>query len=91
MSERVARHATVHGRVQGVFYRATVARAARTHGVSGWAANRPDGSVEVFLEGEPEAVEAVMAAVRSGPRGAEVQRVEVADAAPEGLADFDTR
>jgi len=91
VSERVARHVTVHGRVQGVFYRATVARAARSRGVGGWATNRADGSVEVFLEGDPEAVDSVLETVRSGPRGAEVERVDVADAAPEGLTGFETR
>ena len=42
----VACRAVVHGRVQGVFFRDTVRRAARTRDVAGWAANREDGTVE---------------------------------------------
>ncbi len=41
----------IHGRVQGVWFRDSVRRIATEHGVSGWAENLPDGSVEVVLEG----------------------------------------
>ena len=58
----VARRIVVHGRVQGVFFRATVRDAARRAGASGWARNCADGSVEVHAEGSVEAVDAVEAA-----------------------------
>lgn len=84
----IARRAVVTGRVQGVFFRAHVRAAAQRAGVSGWAANRPDGSVEIHAEGDPEAVEAVLAAARSGPRGAQVDEVVVQDAEPEHRSGF---
>ncbi|HLL07778.1 MAG TPA: acylphosphatase, partial [Nocardioidaceae bacterium] len=43
----IRRRVVVRGRVQGVFFRDTCRREARSRGVSGWAANRADGSVEV--------------------------------------------
>ena len=91
MSEQVARRVVVHGSVQGVFFRDTTRRKARSRGVSGWVRNRADGSVEALFEGEPEAVEAMVAFAREGPRGADVERVDVEDAHPEGLDDFQIR
>ena len=52
MAERIARDLIVHGRVQGVFYRAFVGAAAERHGVAGRAVNRDDGTVAVHLEGD---------------------------------------
>jgi acylphosphatase len=66
-----------------------VQRRARTLGVAGWARNEPDGSVAVFAEGAPEAVEALVEFCRSGPRGAEVERVDVEEVEPHGLASFE--
>jgi acylphosphatase len=81
----------VHGRVQGVFFRDSTQREAESHGLAGWVSNRPDGAVEAVLEGEPEAVEALVAFCRRGPRGAEVDRVEETDEEPEGLTGFEVR
>jgi acylphosphatase len=85
----VRRRVVVHGRVQGVGFRYAVARAAATRGVSGWARNRPDGTLEAAFEGEPEAVESLVQFCQDGPRGAEVERVEAFEEEPEGLARFD--
>jgi acylphosphatase len=87
----VARRVTIHGRVQGVFYRQSARQRAAGSGVAGWIANRPDGTVEAHLEGEPEGVEALVAWMRRGPRGAEVTRVDVHDVTPEGARGFDVR
>ena len=87
----IARRAVVHGRVQGVFYRDTVRRAAQQRGVAGWAANRSDGTVEVWLEGEPDAVDSMLRVLHDGPPRAEVERVDVEEAEPQGLDGFGTR
>jgi len=86
-----AKRVVVSGRVQGVFFRAHVADVARAHGVGGWAANRDDGSVEIHAEGQPEAVEAVIAAAREGSPRAQVEQVEVTDVPPENCDGFRTR
>ena len=89
MSDEVVRkRVTVHGRVQGVFFRDSARERAEAHGVAGWARNMPDGSVEAVLEGEPEAVERVVRFLQSGPSHADVERVEVEDEDPEGLSGF---
>jgi len=82
------RHVTVYGFVQGVGFRFAVERAARARGVAGWVRNRPDGGVEAVFEGRPEDVEALVDLCRRGPRGADVERVEVASESAEGLAGF---
>jgi len=87
----VARRVVVHGRVQGVFFRNSTRRRAASRGVSGWVRNRPDGTVEAHFEGEAEAVDALVAFVHEGPRGAVVERVEVFEAAAEGLTGFEVR
>ena len=81
----------VHGRVQGVFFRDTVRRRAAEREVAGWVTNRPDGTVEAVFEGPAEAVDALVRFTHEGPRGAEVEAVEVSDEDPEGLAGFEVR
>ena len=87
----VRRRLVVHGRVHGVSFRASVAAAAHTRGVAGWARNRPDGTVEVVVEGDDEAVESVIRLCREGPRAASVTHVEVTSEEPEGLRTFEIR
>ena len=66
----------VRGRVQGVFYRATAQREARMHGLTGWVKNRPDGSVEMVVEGEEDSVKDFLAWAQQGPATARVDKVE---------------
>ena len=81
----------VRGLVQGVFFRDSTRRLAQRHGVAGWVANRWDGAVEAVFEGEPDAVERLVAFSRKGPRGARVDAVEVTHEEPEGLLGFAVR
>ena len=84
----IRRHVIVHGDVQGVFFRETTRRRADAAGVAGWVRNRPDGTVEAVFEGVQEAVERLVRFCAEGPRGAHVERVEVAAGEPEGLDGF---
>ena len=60
--------------------------------MTGWAANRPDGTVAVRLEGAPAAVAEVRAWIEAGgPRHATVDRVEVTAASVEGHHRFAIR
>ncbi|MCT4682618.1 MAG: acylphosphatase [Roseicyclus sp.] len=74
-SEPTARIVTVMGRVQGVSYRAWARRHAEAHGLVGWVRNEADGSVSALVEGPPDAVEAMIDAMRSGPPAARVDRL----------------
>lgn len=85
----IRRRVVVHGHVQGVFFRDTTRREARSAGVAGWVANRPDGAVEAVLEGDEEAVSRLVRFCHEGPRGAAVDRVEVFEEELEGLASFE--
>ena len=87
----IRRRVVIQGRVQGVFFRETTRRRALAAGVAGWVRNNPDGRVEAILEGEPEAVERVIAFCREGPRGARVDWVDVASEEPERLIGFVAR
>jgi acylphosphatase len=87
----VRRRVVVHGRVQGVWFRDSTRAAAQENGVSGWVSNRPDGTVDVVLEGTADAVERVIAFCRTGPPQARVDGVAVAEEQPEGLTGFEVR
>ena len=80
----VRAHLLIRGRVQGVWYRGSMENEAERLGVSGWVRNRPDGAVEAEVEGEREAVEALIAWARHGPPAARVTDVEVRWTEPRG-------
>jgi len=69
-------HVLIHGRVQGVGYRAWTHHQAELHGLRGWVRNRRDGTVEAVFSGPDSLVEAMLRACREGPRGAVVERIE---------------
>ena len=70
-------HCIVHGRVQGVAFRAATQRQARQLGVCGWVRNRPDGTVELLAEGEQVSVQQLVDWCQHGPPGARVTQVQV--------------
>jgi acylphosphatase len=78
----------VSGRVQGVFFRASARDRAESLGVSGWARNNPDGTVEAVFEGDDERVESMVEWCRRGPRGAFVEDVSVEWEEPRGERGF---
>ena len=59
--------------------------------MAGWVRNRPDGAVEAVFEGRRRRVEAIVEYFRHGPRGARVERVDVAEERREGLSGFEVR
>jgi acylphosphatase len=87
----IRRRVVIHGWVQGVFFRDSVRRRARVAGIAGWVRNNWDGTVEAVFEGEAGAVERLIDFSRQGPRGAQVDRVEVIDEDPEGVSGFEIR
>jgi acylphosphatase len=91
MSDQVRRRVVVRGEVQGVNFRNEARREAEDAGVSGWASNRDDGSVEAVFEGDADAVERLVDWCRSGPSSAEVEDVEETEEEPQGEAGFSVR
>ena len=66
----------IHGKVQGVWFRAWTVVEATALGLRGWVRNRSDGSVEALFVGDPEAVQAMVGRCRIGPPAARVERIE---------------
>jgi DNA ligase D-like protein (predicted 3'-phosphoesterase) len=81
----------VQGQVQGVGFRDATVRRARAAGVLGWVRNGEDGTVLVHAEGGEEALEALLAFLREGPRGALVEAVDVERVKAEGHEQFAVR
>jgi acylphosphatase len=85
-------HVIFHGRVQGVWFRATTRDAAVKEGVTGWVRNLPDGTVEAVFEGRDEAVASVLVACRGFASPIRVDSMDVRkEEARGGLSGFDIR
>ncbi|QEO14025.1 acylphosphatase [Agromyces intestinalis] len=81
-------HVVVHGMVQGVGFRFSARVEAQRHGVTGWVRNRSDGAVEAELEGEPAAIDRMLAWFDEGPPGASVSSMTSSDLEPTGEPGF---
>lgn len=57
-------HAIVRGRVQGVGFRATVQHHAKSLGLVGTVKNLPDGSVELYAQGEDVTLESLLTRIQ---------------------------
>ncbi len=66
----------IHGRVQGVFFRAETKRKADELGLAGFARNEPDGTVCVEAEGDEKNLKKFLDWCRTGPDLAEVEKVD---------------
>ncbi|MCR4393502.1 MAG: acylphosphatase [Dehalococcoidales bacterium] len=78
MNEIKRIHAIIHGRVQGVFFRAFVAQKARELNINGFVRNLPSGvDVEVVAEGEKKQLEKLIEFIKVGPPGARVEKVDI--------------
>jgi acylphosphatase len=91
--EQLALRLRVHGRVQGVWYRAWSVEQATALGLDGWVRNRRDGTVELVLSGPAAAVREMVARCRRGPDAARVERIDeepVRDAVRPGFRPLPT-
>lgn len=71
--------ATVHGKVQGVGFRAATVQQARLNGLTGWVRNAADGTVEVLAQGSADAIDNFLSWLHKGPPRARVERVDIVD------------
>ncbi|NKB89896.1 MAG: acylphosphatase [Acidobacteria bacterium] len=83
----------IHGRVQGVFYRANARAAGARLGLRGWVRNVEDGTVEAHAGGDSAAIERYIEWCHRGSPAANVLRIEIRDLdSSDGLGDgFDVR
>ena len=83
---------TITGKVQGVGFRYAARAKANDLRVAGWVTNAPDGAVRAFVQGDDRAVDIFTEWMRSGPAGATVTGVDLAeDTAEDGLTGFEAR
>jgi acylphosphatase len=85
------RHLIISGKVQGVFYRASMVEEAQRLGLSGWVRNCLDGTVEAMVAGDGAAVAALIAWARNGPPAARVDHVLVELGDEEACMGFEAR
>ena len=81
-------HLIISGHVQGVGFRYFCQSQAERLGLFGYARNREDGSVQVEVEGDDEALEKFVMLAHSGPRMAHVTNVELEERTFRNDSDF---
>ncbi len=77
----------ITGTVQGIFFRAFIKENAERYNVKGFVRNLEDGRVEVFLEGDADAVNKMIELCKKGPKHSQIKKVEIKD---ERFQDFKT-
>lgn len=91
MTSLTATRLLIRGRVQGVGYRAWLAREAERRRLGGWVRNLHAGRVEALVFAPAAALEDFIAACRAGPAAARVSEVtaqEEAVPAADTFGDF---
>lgn len=94
MTDNRITHVLIHGRVQGVGFRAWTQHQAELHGLKGWVRNRRDGSVEAVFSGPGDMIEVMLKACHQGPAGSLVERIDPMDgmdAEFDGASGFEIR
>jgi acylphosphatase len=74
--EQMCLYARIHGIVQGVGFRYSTIMRAKRCGLTGYARNMFDGTVEVVAEGQKADLESLLSWLQQGPSSAVVDRVE---------------
>jgi len=84
----VAARVVIHGRVQGVWFRAWTREQASALGLDGWVRNRRDGTVEALFAGDDRKVEEMIGLCAEGPTRAKVTEVQRFAAVPPDEPGF---
>ena len=84
----IRKRAIVRGLVQGVGFRYYALHEATHLGLAGYVRNRPDGAVELELEGPDAAVARMLSWLAHGPSSAVVDSLDVSDLPPAGESGF---
>ncbi|MEK7212606.1 MAG: acylphosphatase [Patescibacteria group bacterium] len=87
----VHRNITIHGRVQGVFFRHHMRLLAEELGIKGFIHNQPEGSIYIEAEGRADIVDDFIEQCRRGSPKSEVEKVEVSEGPLEGFEYFEVR
>ncbi len=88
---RETKYLRIHGKVQGVSYRAWAAEQAKIFRLDGWVRNRRDKTVEATVTGIDDDIQKFVSACYKGPSSAKVTIIEVKDGVDEELDGFKIR
>ncbi|MBI3334695.1 acylphosphatase [Candidatus Pacearchaeota archaeon] len=78
----------ITGSLQSLFYRQFIKQHADAYKVQGFLRNREDGRVEIFIEGQVDAVDAVIAICKRGPKHAIIRSTEEREERLQGFKEF---
>jgi len=78
----------IFGVVQGVFFRAFVKENAEKLDIKGYARNKEDGSVEIWIEGLKENVDKMIEACKQGPPHSIIKRLDIVDEKMQDMKEF---
>ncbi len=82
----------INGKVQGVFFRASVSRAARKLGLVGFVQNLDDGRVRIVAEGSEKKLDKLVIWAKEGPSYAKVRDIKAKYSDPiEEFKSFEVR
>jgi acylphosphatase len=90
-TSKSARRWIVQGNVQGVGYRYFAQHAATALNLTGYALNLPDGNVEVYAAGPPDALTEFAGMLHRGPRFSDVRHVAEQEAEVQNHGSFHIR
>lgn len=79
---------TIKGKVQGVGFRYSTVKAAESYGIKGFVKNKPDGSVYIEAEGNPQDTEEFIKWCRNGSSWSRVDQVNVQEGCIHNYSDF---
>lgn len=79
----------VYGLVQGIFFRATAKEQADKLSITGFAENKPDGSVYLEAEGEKEKLNKFVKWCYKGPLAAKVEKVIISERNIKNFSQFE--
>lgn len=78
----------ISGIVQGVFFRVFVKENAERYDVKGFIRNLEDGRIEIFLEGDVDAVDKMIELCKAGPKHSQIKNVEIKPEKFQGFKEF---
>jgi acylphosphatase len=76
------------GVVQGVFFRAFVKENAEKLNIKGFVRNLEDGRIEIFIEGDIDAVKKMLSICEKGPKHSQIRKIEVKPERFQGFRTF---
>jgi len=78
----------VHGKVHGVYFRASTRAKALQLSLTGWVRNLPNGTVEVHAEGSRDSIDKLIKWCQKGPPLAKVSHYDLDWIIPKGINGF---